>query len=329
MYPPLSQAEPSYEELGNYVPLKFHVAFLAYVKGASLKPDPEINVCKSLAAEILRDGFSTSGEPLLLKQCDGEDVKATCISSTSGEPLLLEHCNPLPAHSMGYIKGQSRGLTLLALLHVVFQDGFLDLATYLPAFYHSVLVVFGQVMAPMSVPDQVVLNFTLSVKGSIRKQPSVISWVTMLDKVRRFGVDDFDSLIKRFNARVSTASQLAGRKAMIVKLLVESWPSAAWAMVRDHVSEVGWDKNVLSEEVLASKKLLPGHQFKAPNKLWASRSKVSEASWLALKRLLRDLGKLQKGKARKITRAAFEERLERASLVCLPVVKWRTINEIN
>ena len=100
-------------------------------------------------------------------------------------------------------------------------------------------------------------------------------------------------------------------------------------MVWDHVSEVGWDKNLLSEEVLASKKLLPGHQFKAPNKLWASRSKVSEASWLALKRLLRDLGHLQKGKARKITRAAFEEMLERASLVCLPPVKWRTINEIN
>ena len=75
LYPPLSQAEPSYDELGNYVPLKFHVAFLAYDKGASLKPDPEINVCKSLAAEILRDGFSTSGEPLLLKQCDGEDIK--------------------------------------------------------------------------------------------------------------------------------------------------------------------------------------------------------------------------------------------------------------
>ena len=67
---------PSYGELGNYVPLKFHVAFLAYDKGASLKPDPELNVCKSLAAEILRDGFSTSGEPLLLKQCDGEDIKS-------------------------------------------------------------------------------------------------------------------------------------------------------------------------------------------------------------------------------------------------------------
>ena len=52
---------PSYDELGNYMPLKFHVALLAYDKGASLKPDPEINVCKSLAAEILRDGFSTSG----------------------------------------------------------------------------------------------------------------------------------------------------------------------------------------------------------------------------------------------------------------------------
>ena len=76
LYPPLSEAEPSYDELGNYVPLKFHVAFLAYVKGASLKPDPEINVCKSLAAEILRDGFSTSGDPLLLKQCDGEDIKS-------------------------------------------------------------------------------------------------------------------------------------------------------------------------------------------------------------------------------------------------------------
>ena len=93
---------------------------------------------------------------------------------------------------------------------------------------------------------------------------------------------------------------------------------------------VGWDKNMLTEEVLASKKLLPGHQFKAPNKLWASRSKVSEGSlMLALNRLLRDFGKLQKGMARKITRAAFEEMLERASLVCLPVVKWRTINEIN
>ena len=44
----------------------------------------------------------------------------------------------------------------------------------------------------------------------------------MLGKVRRFGFDDFDSLINRFNARVSTASQLAGREAMIVKLLVES-----------------------------------------------------------------------------------------------------------
>ena len=85
LHPPLSKAEPSDDELGNYVPLKFQVVFLAYDKGASLKPDPEINVCKSLAAEILRDGFSTSGEPLLLKQCGGEEIKSFWGALLGGE----------------------------------------------------------------------------------------------------------------------------------------------------------------------------------------------------------------------------------------------------
>ena len=147
----------------------------------------------------------------------------------------------------------------------------------------------------------------------------------MLDKVRRFGFEDFNALIKRFNGKVSTGMQLAGRKAMCVKLLVETWPPATWVVVRDHVGTVGWENSVFSEELLASKKLLPGHQFKAPNKLWASRSRMSEGSLLlALRRLICDFLKLPKSGRPKITRVAFEEMAERAchvrASVCLCVL---------
>ena len=61
----------------------------------------------------------------------------------------------------------------------------------------------------------------------------------------------------------------------------------------------------------------PGYLFKAPNKLWLSRSRVSEGSLvLANKRLLFGEGIPQQGGCQhKITRVAFEELLERANLV--------------
>ena len=155
------QMVPSFDEVGNLAPQKFHVACFAYDMWASLRPDPEVNVCKRIAAEILRDGFSTSGEPLLLKLCDVEEVKAAwgLEYSVANWPwaALTVGKEPLPAHSIGYIKGQSRCLTLLALLYLGYQDGFLDLATFLPKFYHSVLTVYGHVLAAMPVPGQVVL----------------------------------------------------------------------------------------------------------------------------------------------------------------------------
>ena len=67
-----------------------------------------------LAAELLADGFVTSGDPLLVSQ---PELSAKFTFAWNGSEMPM-----LQAQSVGYAKGQARALTLLTILSILIQD---------------------------------------------------------------------------------------------------------------------------------------------------------------------------------------------------------------
>ena len=71
-----------------------------------MKPAPGTDVTWQLSENYLKDCFVTAGEPLLVTQPEE-------LQHPHDTWMLATHA----PHSLGYIKGQARSLTVLALLY--------------------------------------------------------------------------------------------------------------------------------------------------------------------------------------------------------------------
>ena len=114
----LENPMPSAEEgqLGEQAPCKAHISMLGYSAMCTLKPMPSAHSARLLVQHLLMDGFVTSSQPLQIKHITPENLLT---------PPWVAVANGLPIHpfSLGYVKGMLRGSTILALLHMFWQDG--------------------------------------------------------------------------------------------------------------------------------------------------------------------------------------------------------------
>ena len=122
--------------------------------------------------------------------------------------------------------------------------------------------------------DMLFQNFRISVRGSIRRPPHVLTWVSALAKTR----EDPAVVIKAWNARSSRAGQLLWAKAVAVRQILSYMPKTTLRLALEHINKVGWEASVLTDDVLGSKNIYPGFSWRPSAKEWHARLKVTSES---------------------------------------------------
>ena len=105
-------------DLAQSPPAAFHVASLAFSDLSSIKPPPGKELAVQLIDFFLKEGFVTSGEPLLISMPESLVEENRGVTS----PWDSEGKVTLAPFSVGYVKGRARATSLLALLHVMYSD---------------------------------------------------------------------------------------------------------------------------------------------------------------------------------------------------------------
>ena len=170
---------------------------------------------------------------------------------------------------------------------------------------------------------EAMMNFKLSVRGSIRQAPNCMTWIIMLMNLKGYGITDASAVIKEWNDENPRSSALIGGKAQAVKLLLGKAPRGAIDFLSSHVSFHGWSRCAFSDDALASKKVYPGFTFKHQRPGWTDRCKVTECSMvLSLKQLFGDWASKPEPLRRKTTKKEMEESAEISALV------WSIYNDV-
>ena len=111
-----------------------HISVFSFDEKASFKV-PEASTSTKLLDEYLVDGFVTSSEPLLVKTNAGLVIAELPVLWQGGVEQPLKHL------SLGYLKGQARVLTVLAVLSLCLENG-VDLGKAGPLFDSALLVAW-------------------------------------------------------------------------------------------------------------------------------------------------------------------------------------------
>ena len=251
---------------------------------------------------------------------------------TVPEGVLQQPEGELQASSMGYAKGQARLSVLQALLSICIEDGQLlqQAQEHFPTLLRGASRIFVHVVEHCAATDVLFHNFRISVRGSIRRAPSVVDWLHALQLKQRHAVTDSRSILRSWNATAPSAAQLKGSEATAVRALLELWPATATDSLAAFVGHHGFEASPWTEEVVADRKHLPGHMPRLPSKAVADRLRVTITScilWVehvqkehaSAPRMLRK--KLDKGRAEELSQqAAFVVNVaaEAQGLVALP-----------
>ena len=153
----------SREAEGDLHLIHLHVACLSWLLDASVKWPTEWETAMNLQEEVLLHGFVTAGEPLRVTQVAELVTGAANLN-------LPKLARGVLAASVGYLKGKARASVLL--------DEGLDVKERHPKLWETVCDIHAYCVFAASKTDELLSNFRLSVKGSIRKPPNVMceSW---------------------------------------------------------------------------------------------------------------------------------------------------------
>ena len=106
-----------FEQQAEGQPLCLHVGTLAYADGSSLKPPVGVKVWKKLMDQFMGDGFVTSSEPLLIRG-RSDNAANQALDKLMGHGLTApwKANGDMEPHSIAYVKGQARALSIIAFL---------------------------------------------------------------------------------------------------------------------------------------------------------------------------------------------------------------------
>ena len=239
------------------------IAAFSYKRNCSPKT-PSAHTAKKLAAEIIKDGFVTMMEPILALPADTGDP--TCIPI----PAWEKECRPrtaLQGFQLKYIKGGTRICTLFSLLALVHFDD-VKLQDVSENLYQSCKRIAVYIMPAPTAHDVCLINAKMSMRGSLKKAWNVVTWLTTILQLRRNGDHDHVSLIRRWNEQCGQPDhKIRGSKQSCLSNLLEM-PEDILEVVENMVSALDWESCPLTEDMLASKKLLPKSYTRNCSKLW-------------------------------------------------------------
>ncbi|CAK9007782.1 unnamed protein product [Durusdinium trenchii] len=311
---PLPATSLEEQSLTKSQPIALPLGAFSYDPTSSLKPDADHALVLKLSQLILKHGFITSTEPLLVT-CPAELYQMA--QQLGLKKPWQEVGGELLPHSVGFVKGKARMHTLLMLLAICL-DNKINLDVAHSTLAQSLRSVHCHVVQGTSKVAEVIHNFVTSIRGELRKGPTIMVWVQTLQTLRAHGEDDSQAVIKRFNATVPKENQLLGQKAAAVKNLLDVFPDQALALIREHVQQLGWAGCCFHDDGLSSKKTVPGWKFR-PNVggSWPEWSKVTAASCvIMIQHAIGQFLKTDEDKRKKFARADLEKLAEQAAFVC-------------
>jgi hypothetical protein len=304
----------SMDSVTSVPPLLVHPAALGWTSECSTKLAPDTMVCVKLAAEMLKDGFMTSMDPLLCMQPRGLATGTDAGSVHPGWANQMRPETPLALLSLGHIKGAARSATFHMLTLLCVQDE-VDIKSSFPKLWETGRAVNVHVMQVASITEHALMNAKLSVRGAIRRAPNIISWVGTLRVLQSNGLADWKSVLSQWNAMSTKEHRVVGHKATGVQNVL-SFPPDAVDLLLVMVSKFGWEGSPFSDESLASKKLAVGFSPRVSNKAWQARMQITPASVMVCLQHL-DASWMRKMPAlrRKIDKSALEELAQLAAFL--------------
>ena len=100
-------------------------------------------------------------------------------------------------------------LARLLILNHTPQDG-CSIQQYHPKIWASTRLIYAQLVVWVNLREQIFHRNKIDARGSIRKAPNVISWITSLDWLRQAGDKDARAIIKAWNNESSKHQQIVG-----------------------------------------------------------------------------------------------------------------------
>ncbi len=269
------------QTMGTTLPSVVHPAALGFLEGTTTKPPTEASKARLLFEEVLHCGFITSSEPLIVFQ--PPSLQEGVLDDFPAWQCQANPC--LPGFSLGYVKGQARTSTLLAILHTCYTKQ-VAVESVSPVLAETAAVIYVHNMQIADHESQALLNAKVSAKGSLRSAWNAITWVGTLQRLRETG-SDVGAVILKWNGEASKTHQLVGSKRMAVTNLLGQAPEAGLLLLMRNVSEVGWENSVWTDDLLASKRLLPGATVRChTSKKWTARTKMTDKAFVSYIRFM-------------------------------------------
>ena len=137
---------------------------------------------------------------------------------------------------MGYVKGVARTSVLLCLLLFLKLED-LNPEEASPKLASSALDIRAHIFSTGTRADEALENMRLSVRGSIRTAPNVISTVIIITNLQKLGSCDLQGFIKRWNKISGKMNAITAKRASSLKLLLESAPRHVLDCILKHVED--------------------------------------------------------------------------------------------
>ena len=207
-------------DLASTQPLTVHVACLGFLAEQSPKPAAGHEATKVMMDMILKGGFQTGSEPLLVLRSHQPDM---CKDLPIPWSCECPSTTPLPMFGLSYLKGLRRATSLMMILHYCKVKG-VDIAKHLPEFFESVVKIRVHHVAQASLAEETFSCMKISAKGSMRRACNVVDMVVM---IRNLGMD-VNAFARRWNTGMAATFHIQGKRLMSLRLLLDKAPQDSW-----------------------------------------------------------------------------------------------------
>ena len=175
--------------------------------GFLAEQSPKPAATKAMLEMILKGGFQTGSEPLLVLRTHQPDMckdlpipwRSECPSGT-----------PLPMFGLSYLKGLRRATSsLMMILHYCKVKG-VDITKHLPEFFESVVKIRIHHVAQTSLAEEPFSCMKISAKGSVRRACNVVDMVVMICNLNM----DVNAFARRWNSGMAAPFHIQGKRLM-------------------------------------------------------------------------------------------------------------------
>ena len=330
-------------DMASTQPLTVHVACLGFLAQQSPKPACGHEGTKVMLEMILKNGFQTGSEPLMVlrthEPSECKELPTPWGDGGSG------HISPLPMFSLSFLKGLRRTSSLMMILHYCMVNK-ISVAANLTELFETTTRIKVHHVAQACLAEETFQCMRISAKGSMRKACNVLDMVVMIKKMDM----DVNAFARKWNSGMAATFHVQGKRLMSLRLLLEKAPQDFGDMVfslfsvmffnfifpqfiqssclalfslfvqdcltllLDYVAATGWQESCWTDDCLASKKLYPGYTFPSKSQAWRDRLQVTGETMTLMVRRVQAVHSISTIK-KKITAAELEATAERAAVV--------------